>query len=146
MDLFNPFLFCLSLSGPHHSVCRLRGLPPRQDPGLRQTQWRHFLRQVSNTNAFEKNREVGRKREKSRREEEAGEEWGGKEDENNKEIMREGGESASGQWYWFFCFSLLPKDTHFHTHMHAGDSKCCPAISERRMNHYLGVILGALVH
>lgn len=34
------------LAGPHHPVRRLGGVPPGQDPGLGQTQRRHFLRQV----------------------------------------------------------------------------------------------------
>lgn len=42
---------CLPPSGPHHSVCRLRGIPPRQDPGLGQTQRRHILCQVRAVNA-----------------------------------------------------------------------------------------------
>ena len=102
-------LVFLRLSGPHHSVCRLRGLPPRQDPGLGQTQWCHFLCQVSVVDAFGKKKkkqgageikvEAGWRMEKMRRMriKMAG--------ERRIEIMRESSR-ASGQWV-LILFALV---------------------------------------
>lgn len=58
---FSVTSICLFL-GPHHSVCGLGGLPPRQDPGLGQTQRCHFLCQVRSTKVLSIKTKYGKDR------------------------------------------------------------------------------------